>query len=83
MYNRLEPAPRMKKNEAAERFPDNFILIRMDTMNPSNSMGTVLYVGDDGDELFSLAMSLDDPTNCGVSEGLNLRRSLGGVEVGV
>jgi hypothetical protein len=45
-------------------------------------MGTILYIGDDGDALFAFAMKLDDPTNCGVKEGLNHRRSLGGVVVG-
>jgi len=82
MYKKIESASRMTKNEATERYPDSYILIRMDSMSLSNDMGTILYVGDDGDELFSLAMKLDDPTNCGVSEGLNLQRSLGGVVVG-
>jgi hypothetical protein len=83
MYKKIEPALRMASNEAAEHYPDSYILIRRDSMNPSDDMGTVLYVGDDSRELFALVMKLDDPTNCGVSEGLNLRRSLGGVVVGV
>ena len=82
MYKKIEPALRMTANEAAERYPDSFILMRMDSMSPSNDMGTALYLGDDGDELFALAMKFDDPTNCGVTEGLNHRRSLGGVVVG-
>ena len=82
MYKIIEPALRMTSNEASERYPDSYILMRMDSMSPSNDMGTVLYVGDDGDELFSLAVKFDDPTNCGVSEGLNLQRSLGGVVIG-
>jgi hypothetical protein len=83
MYKKIEPALRMTGNEASERYPDNYILIRWDNMNPSDDTGTILYVGNDGEELFSLVMKLDDPTNCGVSEGINLQRSLGGVVVGV
>ena len=51
-------------------------------MDLSNQMGTVLYVGDNRRELFALVMKLDDPSLCGVSEGLNHRRSLGGIAVG-
>jgi hypothetical protein len=82
VYKKIEPALRMTVNEASERYPDSYILFRRDSMNPSNDMGTVLYVGDDGDELFSFARKLDDPTNCGVVEGLNLLCNLGGVVVG-
>jgi len=82
MYTKIEPALRMTSNEASERYPDSYILMRMDSMNPSDDMGFVLYIGDDGDELFSLAMKFDNPTNCGVSEGLNLQSSLGGVVIG-
>ena len=83
MYSRIEPAERMTRNEAAERFPDSFILMQMESMSPSDRFGTVLFVGDDGDELFALAMRLDNPSLCGVVDGLNHRRSLGGVVVGV
>ena len=82
MYRKIEPALRITANEASARYPDSYILMRMDAMNPSNDMGTVLYIGDDGDELFALVMKLDDPSLCGVTEGLNHRRSLGGIVVG-
>ena len=82
MYREIEPVLRMTANEASERYPDEFIMMRMDSMDPSNDMGTVLYIGDDGDELFALVMRLDDPSLCGVTEGLNHQRSLGGVVVG-
>ena len=82
MYKKTESELRMTANEASERYPDSFILMRMDSTNPSDDMGTVLFIGDDGDELFSLVMKLDDPSNCGVTEGLNHLRSLGGVVVG-
>ena len=83
MHRKIEPALRMTANEASLKYPDEFILMRMDSMDPSNDMGTVLYIGDDGDELFSLVMKLDDPSLCGVTEGMNHRRSLGGVVIGV
>ena len=82
MYRKIEPALRMTRNEASERYPADFVLMRMDNMNLSNDVGTILYVGDDGDELFSLAVKLDDPSLCGVVDGLNHRCSLGGVVVG-
>ena len=77
MYNKIEPNLRMTANEASEQYPDSYILMRMDSMIPSDDMGTILYIGDYGDELFSLVMKLDDPSLCGVTEGLNHMRSLG------
>ena len=82
MYRKIEPSLHMTANEASEQYPDSYILMRMDSIHPTNDMGTILYIGDDGDELFSLIMKLDDPSLCGVSEGLNLMRSLGGVVIG-
>ena len=82
MYRKIEPVLRMTAKEASERYPNEFIMMRMDSMDPSNDMGTVLYIGDDGDELFALVMRLDDHNLCGVTEGLNHRRSLGGIVVG-
>ena len=82
MYQRITSTLRMTANEASVHYPDSYIIMRMDSMNPSNDMGIVLYIGDDGDELFSLVMNFDDPTNCGVVEGLNHLRSLGGIVIG-
>ena len=82
MYKKIEPALRMTANEASVQYPDDFILMRMDSMNPSDDMGSILFIGDDSDELYSLVMKLDDRSNCGVVEGLNHMRSLGGIVVG-
>jgi hypothetical protein len=82
MYRKIEVNRRMTTHEASERYPDSYIAMRMDSMNPSNIMGTVLYVGDNQREIFSVVVKLDDPSLCGVIEGLNHRRSLGGVVVG-
>ena len=81
MYRKIEPALRMTRNEASERFPDNFIVMQMDSMDLSDDVGTVLYVGDNRRELYAVIMSLNQPF-CGICEGLNHRRSLGGVVVG-
>ena len=83
MYRKIEPTLRMTVNEASEKYENDYILIRMDSRNPSINMGTVLYVGDDGDELFSLVMKLDDPSLYRVAEGLNHRCNLGGIVIGV
>jgi hypothetical protein len=72
----------MTANEASERYPDSYIIIRLDSMSLSDHIGTVLYVGDDQDEIFSVLMALEDYSLCGVVEGQTHRRSLGGVVVG-
>jgi hypothetical protein len=79
MYERVENL-RMTDIEASERYPNSYYAMRMD--DRTGQMGTILFVGDDQSELLQLVLNLDDPTNCGVSEGLHLRRSLGGVVVG-
>jgi hypothetical protein len=82
MYKKIEPPLRMTSNEASEKYPDSYILIRMNSMNPSDDICTVLYIGDERREMFSLIKELKDPKLCGVYEGLNhQRRCLGGVVV--
>ena len=82
MYHEIEEKPHMTDIEASERYPDSFIIMRMDSMDISNQMGRVLYIGNNQSELISLIMEFEDLSNCGVVEGLNLQRSLGGVVVG-
>ena len=84
MYRKIDPPIRLSGFEACEMFPDECVLVRADDRNPCNSgMVTVLFVGDDFYELFSLIKFFDDSNNCGVLEGANLKRriSLGGVVV--
>jgi hypothetical protein len=82
MYRKIEPALRMTANEASSRYPDEFIIMQMDSMDLSDDVGTVLYVGDNRRELYALVVSLNQPL-CGVVEGLNYyRNDLGGVVVG-
>ena len=81
MYRKIEPPLRMTANEASVRFPNDFIVMQMDSMSLSDNVGTVLYVGDNERELFALIVRLNQPF-CGVHEGINHRRSLGGVVIG-
>ena len=81
IYKKIEPPNRMTRYDASERYSNDFIIMRMDSMSLTEDTGTVLYVGDDRSEMFSLVTSLKLPY-CGVIEGLNHQRSLGGVVVG-
>jgi hypothetical protein len=76
MYKKVDNL-RMTDIEAAVKYPDNFIIFRKDSRN--SVMGTVLFIGNDYDEMSDMLMDMEDPTNCGVIEGMNHRRSLGGV----
>jgi len=75
MYEAVDSL-RMTEHEASERYPDNYIATRKDSM--FSETGTVLYVGDNQSELFRVVLNLDDSTYCGVLERLNLQRSFGG-----
>ena len=79
MYQRVDNSQRMTDIEASEYYPDNYIIVCRDSMH--SEAGTVIYVGDNMGELISLSMKLDE-FHCGILEGLNLRRSLGGVVAG-
>jgi hypothetical protein len=83
MYTEVEGHPRMSPNEAAERYPDSYYIMRMDNRKLTrHMMGTMLYVGDDQEEMISVLTNLADPNLCVLSEGLHLQSSLGGVVVG-
>jgi hypothetical protein len=80
VYKEIKDTPRMHENEAVSAYPDKYILMRMDGIG--SQMGMVLFVGDTEKELIKLLMQLENSTYCGVFEGTNIRRSLGGVVVG-
>jgi len=81
MYRKIEPALRMTRNGASARYPDEFIIMQMDSMDLSDDVGTVLYVGDNERELYALVVSLGSPFT-GVVMGLNYYRNcFGGVVV--
>ena len=81
MYERIENNTRMTSIEASERYPNSYIAMRKDSR--TSQMGTVLFVGDNQSELLKLILNLDDSTFCGISTGLNLQCTLGGVVTGV
>ena len=79
MYKRIDDNPRMTDNEASEHYPDSYVLVRWDSMY--SETGTVVYVVDNMGELITLAYTLEE-SFYGIIEGLNHRRSLGGVVIG-
>ena len=79
MYQRIDDTQRMTDIEASVQYPDSFMIMRRDSMQ--SEAGIILYVGDNMGELISLSMILDEPF-CGILEGLNHQRSLGGVVIG-
>ena len=83
MYRKIEKSPKLTENEACEKYPDSYILMQMDNRELFNPTGVVLYVGDDGDELFSLQVNLPVPLGV-IVEGINISRrlSLGGLVIG-
>ena len=54
MYNKIEPPIRMTRNEASERYSDSYIVMQMGSMDLSDDVGTVLFVGDNRQELYAL-----------------------------
>ena len=81
MYRKIEPALRMTRNEASERYPDSYIIIQMDSMDLSDDVGTVLYEGDNERELYGVIKELNRSL-LGIVEGLNFQRNfIGGIEV--
>ena len=83
MYKKIEESSKMTANEACLKYPDDYILMKMDNRELFNPTGIVLYIGDDGDELFSIQVKLPVPLGV-VIEGINISRrlSLGGLVVG-
>ena len=82
MYWRIEGNQRMTESEACLSYPDNYILIQRDNeYNMFDPAGLILYAGDNFDELFDLQVNLPVPLGV-VIEGLNYRRSLGGIVIG-
>ena len=83
MYKVIEETLKMTENEACLEYPDNYILMQMDSNELLDPMGTVLYIGDSFSELFALQVDLSVSLGV-VLEGINISRrlSLGGLVVG-
>jgi|GEM_PF-645639 len=83
MVKKIEPTQRMSSNDAAVMYPDNYIIMRIDSikMTPGKK-GDILFISDAEDELYPVMRELDKNALYLVTEGMNHRRSLGGVVVG-
>jgi len=82
MYQAVEKRPKMTRNQAMEHYPNHYILMQKDSDGDmSDPMGTILYIGDDGDELFTVQVK--QPVMGGVVyEGINIQKySIGGIVV--
>ena len=73
MYEKIEENLRMTYIEASAKYPDSYIIMRMDDY--ISQMGTVLYVGDNQNELAAVLMQLENQNHCGIIEGLNYHRN--------
>ena len=79
MYREIEPALRMTANEASACYPNEFIIMQMDSMDLDDDIGVVLYAGDSRVELYGVIKGLNVPY-ISVVEGLNHQRNcLGGI----
>jgi hypothetical protein len=78
---KVDPPLRMTTNDASVKFPRDYILMQMDDYNPSNDMGTVLYIGDSYKNLSDVRVAIKIE-NCCIIEGLVYQNSLGGIVVG-
>ena len=80
MFMKVENKPRMTMHEAAERYPDNYVLMQRDNADMYDPEGHILYLGESFDELFDLQVDLPVPLGL-VVEGLNHQRDLGGIVI--
>ena len=73
---------RMTDIEAAEKYADDFILMRLDGIDSNETMGTVLYTGEQAD-LYSEIKKIENRNYCCIITGLNRQDSysLGGFEI--
>jgi hypothetical protein len=83
MVRKIEPAQRMSSNDAAEIYPDSYILMRIGSVKmTAGDEGDILYVSDNEDELYPILRQLDESEIYLLTEGMTHRCSLGGVVVG-
>jgi hypothetical protein len=75
MYKKIENSTRMTRNETSETYPDSYILFQKDTKEMFDPTGTILYAGDNFDELFALQVKLPGSMNV-VIEGANISSRL-------
>jgi len=82
MVKKVEDVLRMTDFEARKRYPNNYMIMRMDNME--DDVGTILFFGDTNDELLDVLSELRKAGNsnlCGILEGNKKQCTLGGVVV--
>ena len=80
MVVKVEEILRMTDSEAIRKYPNNYLIMRMDNME--DDTGTILYIGDTEKELLDLfGQELNDTSLCGILEGENKQCTMGGVVV--
>ena len=78
MYKEINQ--RMTSVDASEKFPDSYIIMRMDGFE--SDIGTVLFTGKNKNELRAILRGLENQMFCGIIEGVNFGRNcIGGVVV--
>jgi len=68
----------MTDNQAVKDFPNSYIAMRRND-NRLAQEGLALYEGDNEEELFDMILKRLDKSRCIIIEGVNHRRSLGGL----
>ena len=82
MVKKVDEVLRMTDFEARKRYPNNYMIMRMDNME--DDTGTILYFGDTQDELWDVISELRKAGNSdllGILEGDNKHCTMGGVVV--
>ena len=82
MVIKLDNVLWMTDFEARKRYPNNYMIMRMDNME--DDTGTILFFGDTHDELLDVLSELRKAGNSdllGILEGNNKQCTLGGVVV--
>ena len=71
---------RITFNEVSTKYPNSYIVMQADSL--TSDTGTVLFVCDTRSEAYEKLSQLDGMDLCGITEGINHLRSLGGIVVG-
>ena len=81
MYKEVNGNLRMTVNEASTSYPNSIVLMKMESRDSLNPIGTILFEGDCYNELFELQVKLNIPYGL-VVEGINRQQNLGGLFFG-
>jgi hypothetical protein len=73
VYTKLEDTERLTSIQTCEKYPDNYVLMRMDSRDPM-SLGDLLFIGDEQMEMLNVMLTLNDGARYKVIEGTNFRK---------